>query len=83
MLTAMALLSLIATGTSPVGLELAMLGLLGMGGGILTVNKLTLPKWAHDSEGQIEYVAGRVRELVADVDGTNTGSDSPKGSDPL
>ena len=47
-------------------LDLAMLGLLGMGSGILTVNKLTLPKWAHDGEGQLEYVAGRVRELVAE-----------------
>lgn len=43
-----------------------MLGLLGMGSGILTVNKLTLSKWAHDGEGQLEYVAGRVRELVAE-----------------
>jgi hypothetical protein len=47
-------------------LDLAMLGLLGMGSGILTVNKLTLSKWAHDGEGQLEYVAGRVRELVAE-----------------
>ena len=73
LLIAMVLLSLIATGTSPVGLELAMLGLLGMGGGILTVNKLTLPKWAHDGEGQIEYVAGRVRELVAERASDSTG----------
>jgi len=54
-------------------LDLAMLGLLGMGRGILTVNKLTLPKWAHDGEGQIEYVTGRVREFVAEQSSGSTG----------
>ena len=39
-------------------LDLAMLGLLGMGSGILTVNKLTLPKWAHDGEDQMNTSPG-------------------------
>lgn len=40
--------------------------LLGMGGGALTLNALTLPRWAHEREGQMEYIAARVAAIVAE-----------------
>ncbi len=61
----MGLLTVIVTGgASPVGMELTMLSLLGIGTGALALNKLTLPRWARDREGQLEYLAGRVIEAV-------------------
>ncbi len=51
--------------SSPPGMELAMMWLMGMGGGALVANLLRLPRWAHEREGQMEYLAGRVEALLA------------------
>ncbi len=53
-------------GGSPVRLEAAMMWLMGMGGGALAANLLRLPRWAHQREGQMEYLAGRVGALLAE-----------------
>ena len=54
-------------GSSPVGMELAMMWLMGMGGGALASNLLRLPRWAHKREGQMEYLAGRVGALLEEL----------------
>lgn len=53
----------LTTGPSPVGLELVMMLLVGVGGGALASNILSLPRWARKREGQMEYLAGRVGAL--------------------
>jgi hypothetical protein len=40
--------------------------LAGMGGGALALNGLSLPRWAREREGQMEYIAGRVRSLIGE-----------------
>ena len=35
-----------------------------MGAGALVSNVITLPRWAREREEQMEYIAGRVSELV-------------------
>jgi len=40
--------------------------LAGMGGGALALNVLSLPRWAREREGQMEYIAGRVRSLIGE-----------------
>jgi hypothetical protein len=54
----------LTTGPSPVRLELVMMLLVGMGGGVLATNSVSLPRWAREREGQMEYLAGRVRALI-------------------
>ena len=63
---------ILTTGASPVRMELAMVLLLGIGGGALALNRFTLPRWARDREGQLEYIASRV--LAAVEDPSNGGS---------
>ena len=53
-------------GSSPVRMELAMIWLMGIGGGALASNLLRLPRWAHEREGQMEYLAGRVGALLGE-----------------
>lgn len=57
---------LLTTGVSPVRLELVTMLLVGVGGGALASNVLSLPRWAREREGQMEYIAGRVRALVGE-----------------
>ncbi len=57
---------LLTTGVSPVRLELFTMLLVGIGGGALASNVLSLPRWAREREGQMEYIAGRVRALVGE-----------------
>ena len=54
------------TGSSPVNMELAMMLSLGMGGGALASNAITLPRWAREREGQMEYIAGRIGTLLGE-----------------
>ena len=54
----------LTTGPSPVRLELVMMLLVGVGGGVLASNLLSLPRWAREREGQMEYLAGRVGALL-------------------
>lgn len=54
----------LTTGPSPARLELLMMILVGMGGGALASNILSLPRWAREREGQMEYLAGRVGALL-------------------
>jgi hypothetical protein len=56
----------LTTGPSPVRLELVMMLLVGMGGGALATNIVSLPRWARDREGQMEYLAGRVEALLGE-----------------
>jgi hypothetical protein len=56
----------LTTGPSPVGLELLMMLLVGLGGGALATNILSLPRWAREREGQMEYLAGRVGALLGE-----------------
>jgi hypothetical protein len=56
----------LTTGPSPVRLELVMMLLVGMGGGALATNLVSLPRWARDREGQMEYLAGRVEALLGE-----------------
>ena len=58
------MLMLIVMGTSPVAIELSMLLAMGMGGTALASNALTLPRWARQREGQLEYIADRARALL-------------------
>jgi len=54
-------------GPSPVRLEVMMILLVGMGGGALVTNLMSLPSWARESEGQMEYLAGRVQSLLGEA----------------
>ena len=54
----------LTTGNSPVRMELGLMWLVGLGGGALASNLLRLPRWAHEREGQMEYLAGRVGALL-------------------
>ncbi len=54
----------LTTGRSPVSMELTMMLLVGMGGAALASNMLSLPGWAREREGQMEYIAGRVGALL-------------------
>jgi hypothetical protein len=56
----------LTTGISPPNLEILMLMLMGAGGGALASNVLSLPEWAHQREGQMEYLAKRVGVLLAE-----------------
>jgi hypothetical protein len=57
---------LLTTGSSPVFMELPLiLSVLG-GGGALASNLIRLPRWAHEREEQMEYIAGRVRTLIGE-----------------
>ncbi len=56
----------LTTGRTPVAMELAMILSVGMGAGALVSNRLTLPGWAREREGQMEYIAGRVGALLGD-----------------
>ena len=56
----------LTTGPSPVRLELVMMLLVGFGGGALASNILSLPRWAREREGQMEYLAGRVGALLGE-----------------
>ena len=56
----------LTTGPSPVRLEFVMMLLVGMGGGALATNIVSLPRWARDREGQMEYLAGRVEALLGE-----------------
>lgn len=38
----------------------------GMGGGTLASNFLSLPAWAREREGQMDYIAGRARALIGE-----------------
>jgi len=38
----------------------------GMGGGALAYNVFSLPRWAREREGQMEYIAGRVHTLIGE-----------------
>ena len=60
------LLTMLMTGASPLRLELAMMVLVGAGGGALASNLLSLPRWAREREGQMEYIAGRVGALLGE-----------------
>lgn len=60
------LVMLIATGISPVPLELATLALLLSGATILGANGLRLPKWIQETERQLDYIADRISERIAD-----------------
>lgn len=51
-------------GISPVAMELALLLSVVMGGAALATNRLSLPRWAHEREGQMEYLASRVEALL-------------------
>ena len=57
----------LTTGNSPVRMELGMMWLVGLGGGALASNLLRLPRWAHEREGQMEYLAGRVGALLGET----------------
>lgn len=66
----------LTTGSSPVNMELAMILMIGMGGGALASNLISLPRWAREREGQMEYIAQRVVALIGeppqgDESGTN------------
>ena len=56
----------LATGRTPVAMELAMIVSVGLGAGALASNMLTLPGWAREREGQMEYIAGRVGALLGE-----------------
>ena len=56
----------LTTGLSPVRLELVMMSLVAIGGGALASNVLSLPRWAREREGQMEYLAGRVGALLGE-----------------
>jgi hypothetical protein len=65
--TALILLTVIlTTGTSPVSRELALIFSAGIGGAALASNALSLPRWAREREGQMEYIAGRVGALLGE-----------------
>ena len=57
----------LTTGNSPARMELGMMWLVGLGGGALASNLLRLPRWAHEREGQMEYLAGRVGALLGET----------------
>ncbi len=54
----------LTTGVSPVNMELLLILSAGVGGWALAFNVLSLPRWAHEREGQMEYIAGRARALI-------------------
>ncbi len=60
-------------GVSPVRNELFALQALGVGIGSLVANRVRLPRWASEREGQMEYIASQVPsffdELPEDEDG--------------
>lgn len=60
-----ALLALVLSGTSPAVAEMAMLWSFAAGIGSLTWNALRLPRWARKREGQMAYIADRVRSLLS------------------
>jgi hypothetical protein len=60
------LVTLIATGISPVQLELATLAPLLSGATILGANGLRLPKWIQEIERQLDYIADRISQRIAD-----------------
>ena len=62
-----------ATGSSPVVLELPLIVSVLVGGGALVPNVLRLPRWAREREGQMEDIASRVRALIGP---------RPQGEDP-
>ena len=53
-------------GSSPVKMEQAMMYLMGIGGEALAANLLRLPRWAHEREGQMEYLAGRAGAMLGE-----------------
>ena len=56
----------LTAGPSPVRLEIMMMLLVGMGGGALVTNMISLPSWAREREGQMEYLAGRIQTLLGE-----------------
>jgi len=54
----------LTTGPSPPRMEIIMMMLVGIGGGALVSNMISLPRWAREREGQMEYLAGRVQVLL-------------------
>ena len=54
----------LATGSSPVAVELPMILSVLFGGGALASSVVRLPRWARKREDQMEDVAGRVRGLI-------------------
>lgn len=54
----------IATGQSPVFLEVALLSSILIGGGALLPNVFRLPLWARKREQQMEEIASRTRALI-------------------
>jgi len=62
----MLLTMFLTAGPSPVRLELVMMLLVGMGGGALATNIVSLPRWAREREGQMEYLAGRAGALIGE-----------------
>jgi len=57
---------LLTTGSSPVFMEIPLILSMALGGGALASNILRLPGWAREREGQMEYIAGRVRALIGE-----------------
>jgi len=55
---------LIATGQSPVYLELGLISSMLIGSASLFPNILRLPRWARSRDGQMEDVANRVRTMI-------------------
>jgi len=60
------LTTFLTSGASPVRLELLMMILVGMGGAALATNIVSLPRWAREREGQMEYLAGRAGALLGE-----------------
>ena len=55
---------LLATGQSPVFMELALISSMLVGGAALGPNLLLLPRWARERERQMEDIADRARTLI-------------------
>jgi len=73
------------TGKTPVSLELPMMLMVGMGVGALGSNVLSLPRWAREREGQMEYIAGRVGSLLGErqADDRDASAPDPTHSTPF
>ncbi|HEX8692820.1 MAG TPA: hypothetical protein VF746_10395 [Longimicrobium sp.] len=66
---------LLLTGAQTDDLEMAAL-VAAMGAFVLAVNALRLPRWAHEREEQMEYIAARARTLIrAEPEPGASGSD--------
>jgi hypothetical protein len=58
------MVAFVATGRTPVFLELSLIFSMLVGAGALGPNALRLPAWARRREAQMEEVAQRARELI-------------------